>query len=247
MLQEAGDTEGLQKAAGQLRADRDRYKDFCREKGLAAHNENTQVYGYDRSASMKTVWAERAATIKTEPGVTTDYSVNYDVIHSKEYSNKFKWLTGSIFGDRRVANEARFCVKENDGTLYETVAILDSKNGKRKGDYMRPGEAGGTISIPKSYNNSFIIVHNHGNNDTFSFDDFVLMNNCPQVKTIIAAGHNGIVHKMSVASGKRLDFSDDKEYNFYKNAFGQRYSSERGGIEGILYLCDLLGWEYSYA
>ncbi|MBQ9208520.1 MAG: phage minor capsid protein [Oscillospiraceae bacterium] len=59
MLQEAGDTEGLQKAAGQLRADRDRYKDFCKEKGLAAHNENTQVLGYDRKASMKTIWAER--------------------------------------------------------------------------------------------------------------------------------------------------------------------------------------------
>lgn len=59
MLQEAGDTEGLQKAAGQLRADRDRYKDFCKEKGLSTHNENTQVLGYDRSTSMKTVWAER--------------------------------------------------------------------------------------------------------------------------------------------------------------------------------------------
>ncbi len=59
MLQEAGDTKGLQKAAGQLRADRDRYKDFCKEKGLSTHNENTQVLGYDRSKSMKTVWAER--------------------------------------------------------------------------------------------------------------------------------------------------------------------------------------------
>lgn len=59
MLQEAGDTEGLQKAAGQLRADRDRYKDFCKEKGLSTHNENTQVLGYDRSKSMKTVWAGR--------------------------------------------------------------------------------------------------------------------------------------------------------------------------------------------
>ena len=70
MLQEAGDTEGLQKAAGQLRADRDRYKDFCREKGLAAHNENTQVLGYDRSKSMKTVWAEKKGlTESTERGI----------------------------------------------------------------------------------------------------------------------------------------------------------------------------------
>ena len=63
MLQETGDKEGLQKAAGQLRADKDRYRDFCKEKGLGAHNENTQVYGYDRSASMKTVWSERNAFV----------------------------------------------------------------------------------------------------------------------------------------------------------------------------------------
>ena len=64
MLQETGDTEGLQKAAGQLRADRDRYKDFCKEKGLSTHNENTQVLGYDRSKSMKTVWAENTKFVE---------------------------------------------------------------------------------------------------------------------------------------------------------------------------------------
>ena len=62
MLQETGDEEGLKKAAGKLRADKDRYKDFCKETGLGAHNENTQVYGYDRSKSMKTVWAEIKAS-----------------------------------------------------------------------------------------------------------------------------------------------------------------------------------------
>ena len=59
MMQETGDDEGLRKAAGKLRADKDRYRDFCKETGLGAHMENTQVYGYDRSKSMKTVWAGR--------------------------------------------------------------------------------------------------------------------------------------------------------------------------------------------
>ena len=59
MMQETGDDEGLKKAAGKLRADKDRYRDFCKETGLGAHMENTQVYGYDRSKSMKTVWAGR--------------------------------------------------------------------------------------------------------------------------------------------------------------------------------------------
>jgi hypothetical protein len=59
MMQETGDDEGLKKAAGKLRADKDRYRDFCKETGLGAHLENTQVYGYDRSKSMKTVWSEK--------------------------------------------------------------------------------------------------------------------------------------------------------------------------------------------
>ncbi len=59
MMQETGDEDGLRKATGRLRADKDRYRDFCKETGLGAHMENTQVYGYDRSKSMKTVWAEK--------------------------------------------------------------------------------------------------------------------------------------------------------------------------------------------
>ena len=246
MLQEAGDEEGLKEASQKLREYKDRYKDYSKEHGLGTHNDRTQVYGYDRSRSMKTVWAEKVATIRTEIGVTTDFSVDYKAINSREYSSKFKGLTGSFFGDRRAVNEARKCISENDGSLFETIAIIDSKKGIRIGDYQRPGNAGGKILIPKGEKDSIIIIHNHGNNDTFSFDDFALLNSYPQVKTIVAVGHNGIVHRMSVNGGKRLDFSNEKEYNFYEKAFNQRYSFEKGNIEGIRYSCELLGWRYTY-
>ncbi len=59
MLQAAGDGDGLKEAAVRLRQDKSKYTDYCRAHGLGVHNENTQVYGYDRSKSMKTVWAER--------------------------------------------------------------------------------------------------------------------------------------------------------------------------------------------
>ena len=61
MLQEAGDTEGLQKASLRLRNQREKYSAYCKETGLKQHNDRTQVYGYDRSKSSKTVWAERKA------------------------------------------------------------------------------------------------------------------------------------------------------------------------------------------
>ena len=59
MLQETGDTEGLQKASLRLRNQREKYRAYCKETGLKQHNDRTQVYGYDRSKSSKTVWAER--------------------------------------------------------------------------------------------------------------------------------------------------------------------------------------------
>lgn len=62
MLQEVGDTEGLQKASLRLRNQREKYRAYCKETGLKQHNDRTQVYGYDRSRSSKTVWAERKAS-----------------------------------------------------------------------------------------------------------------------------------------------------------------------------------------
>ena len=59
MLQETGDEEGLRKAAGQLKADRQKYAAYSEAHGLGVHGDRTQVYGYDRSKSMKTVWANR--------------------------------------------------------------------------------------------------------------------------------------------------------------------------------------------
>lgn len=61
MLQETGDTEGLQKASLRLRNQKEKYSAYCKETGLKQHNDRTQVYGYDRSRSSKTVWAERKA------------------------------------------------------------------------------------------------------------------------------------------------------------------------------------------
>ena len=61
MLQETGDTEGLQKASQRLRAQKEKYSQYSRDCGLGTHYDRTQVYGYDRSKSAKTVWAERKA------------------------------------------------------------------------------------------------------------------------------------------------------------------------------------------
>lgn len=59
MLQAAGDEEGYKKAALRLRTKREQYKVYSNAHDLSLHNDRTQVYGFDRSKSMKTVWAEK--------------------------------------------------------------------------------------------------------------------------------------------------------------------------------------------
>jgi hypothetical protein len=66
MLQEAGDEEGLKEASKKLRQYKTQYKDYSKGHGLYTHNERTQVYGYDRSKSMKTVWAEKKSELRDE-------------------------------------------------------------------------------------------------------------------------------------------------------------------------------------
>lgn len=94
--------------------------------------------------------------------------------------------------------------------------------------------------------NSLILVHNHPNNAPFSFDDFVSANNNPEIKTIIAAGHDGTVYKLSCGNGRRLDLSDKNVYNDYKNRWVRKYSLERGDLDAVISFANALGWEFSY-
>lgn len=71
MLQELDDKEGLQKASQRLRAQKQKYSQYSKDCGLGTHYDRTQVYGYDRSKSMKTVWAERVLPIK---GVSVNFA-----------------------------------------------------------------------------------------------------------------------------------------------------------------------------
>lgn len=74
MLQAAGDEEGLQAASQRLRKQKEKYSQYCKDTGLGSHLDRTQVYGYDRSKSAKTVWAERKAQSGGNGGNTTPSS-----------------------------------------------------------------------------------------------------------------------------------------------------------------------------
>ena len=130
MLQAAGDTEGLKEAAVRLRQDKSKYTDYCRAHGLGVHNENTQVFGYDRSTSMKTVWAGRNKAAAATTELTTNE--NDGIIHFKGVSDKKYYNKGFNFFPKsdELYSDAMFIEPEkNRIDIYAHGAY----NAKREG------------------------------------------------------------------------------------------------------------------
>ncbi len=115
MLQETGDTEGLQKASLRLRNQKEKYSAHCKETGLRQHNDRTQVYGYDRSKSSKTVWAERKA--KSE----LDKPAESGIIN---YNNKFNTTADPM---REIMGSAEKSHPKEIKALSEHIISLGAK------------------------------------------------------------------------------------------------------------------------
>lgn len=115
MLQETGDAEGLQKASLRLRNQKEKYSAYCKETGLKQHNDRTQVYGYDRSKSSKTVWAER----KAKSGL--DNAAKSGIIN---YNNKFNTTADPM---REIMGSAEKSHPKEIEALSEHIISLGAK------------------------------------------------------------------------------------------------------------------------
>ena len=124
MLQEVEDKEGLKKASQRLRAQKQKYSQFSRDCGLDTHYDRTQVYGYDRSKSAKTVWAERKYNAIFVPHSIkgSKYNISYGKIVgekpiskqlAKEYSDEYSRVE-SIFGFKLNVTSVDSLTYQND-------------------------------------------------------------------------------------------------------------------------------------
>lgn len=132
MLQETGDTEGLQKASLRLRNQREKYKAYCKETGLKQHNDRTQVYGYDRSKSSKTVWAEKkAAKSLTNSNTSGNISLNNLNTKIKEekqnqhIENSDQWKEACAREKQKGNNPKSYLYKAVDPQAIVDEAVLN--------------------------------------------------------------------------------------------------------------------------
>lgn len=132
MLQEVGDTEGLQKASLRLRNQREKYRAYCKETGLKQHNDRTQVYGYDRSKSSKTVWAEKKAakglTNSNTSGNISLNNLNTKIKEEKQnqhIENSDQWKEACAREKQKGNNPKSYLYKAVDPQSIVDEAVLN--------------------------------------------------------------------------------------------------------------------------
>lgn len=146
---------------------------------------------------------------------------NQEIVDSDVYKTKFKGLGGKNV-IKAVCKEARKCIHKNDKTTNERGVFID-----KKGESVHSFEGNnlkasfGGYSLDKYEDNSLILLHNHPSGMSFSTDDILTLSDNPQVAIIIAVGHNGVIYKLSIGNGKRVDKSIVGEYNMLMKDTGK--------------------------
>ena len=226
MLQAAGDGDGLKEAAVRLRQDKSKYTDYCKAHGLGVHNENTQVYGYDRSKSMKTVWAEREKqrlTNKGEHAIISSprYAVSKDMTSTRAFREKFDKMVDDPDISREYYQHSKAMLEHRSGTNGEDLVYY---NPRLKKWYV--SDTGTESGSPDVYNSNLlkalkdsergeiISFHNHPAGMPPSDADFnaALERGYAKGYTI---GHNGRIFEYTAPIAKIPESS----YNYYLGEF----------------------------
>ena len=85
---------------------------------------------------------------------------------------------------------------------------------------------------------SLVLVLNHPQSTSFSADDVLTLLDNPEIKTIVAAGHDGSVYVLSIGDGKRVDINFQEKYN---NAMRD---NNKDTHVVMLILSEEYGWRY---
>lgn len=141
--------------------------------------------------------------------------------------------------DGEVCRQSRRAIKLNNGGVNENYAFVFTNGDNTVTG--KTGAHGGSINadcLEGRGLNSVILTHNHPNSGTFSTKDIQVLLNCPQIKMIVAAGHDGTVYKLSAkTSSRNIADNINIEYNILKRDLGDEN-------EVMIALANRYGWKY---
>lgn len=129
------------------------------------------------------------------------YKVPWDEVNTEEYDNKFVGLTGSEAADHSVWKHTKEILARRDGTDIEETYLIDAHTGSVLDHII--GENKNTVMpqnvlelLNSSAKDTIILLHNHPSGSSFSFMDINSISGVAAIKSIVAAGHNGMLYYM---------------------------------------------------
>ena len=128
----------------------------------------------------------------------------------------------------------------------ETVYLLSDSGRKlkklTKAHYWDSGDIGDDLVAEKR---KFILVHNHPNNTALSLEDIMAFNNLDKMNAVISVGHDGIICKVSVGTGRK--FESKFEQGFLERAYARNVRTYGITNTAIEHFCEEVGWQFGKA
>lgn len=215
--------------ADQLLADRikltrlnQEYSKFCKAADLKTRPQRLQQDGFGRRQAAQAGAAGRKhlkTIAETNSSATTKANLTY--IESENYRRAFDGIFKKDKLNSEVCRQTRKAIRLNDGRQTENYAFIFEDGSKVVTG--KSGTFGGSIDVSclsGKATGSVVLTHNHPLSSSFSIEDIQLLLNVPQIKTMIAGGHNGVVYKLSIGNGTHsIDGNLASIYNILKKQF----------------------------
>lgn len=92
--------------------------------------------------------------------------------------------------------------------MSEEVSVISNISGVIKDRQYSDGLSV-SFNIPKGRAGAYTVIHNHPNNAPLSIEDIVTASECPSIRTMMAASHDGKIYWLQIGNGKRLDVTNE--------------------------------------
>lgn len=205
-----GDADKLQMDQIRLRRLNEEYKRFSKAADLPLQRERAQVAGFWNKRS------ELAREQSPRKKKNSDYSVEWSVIQSSEYSKKFDKLSVSEKANDAVKTRAKWALNNRDGLKTEEIYAVDMRDGSEisritNQQYVqgvkRTKQFDRSLKIAENSGAEIMMIHNHPEGSPPSISDLNALLLTPKAQGI-TIGHDGSVYWYTAPKKKipQVDF-----------------------------------------
>ena len=151
-----------------------------------------------------------------------DYSVDRQLVNSKEYHDKFEKLVENKAANEALYQQSKRLLENRDGTENERMIAIDYKTGELLTDNIESGDnkklktsfTSEQKELLLSRESKFIIMHNHPGSTRPSGTDIIALWSEPKAHASVIVGHDGSVFSISNINRKiPLDKIYQEAYN----------------------------------